>query len=71
MLLKTRIGEGLHKESVTDFPRRQTRQNVNIVNLRATLNIVKLMLISILLSRKLGSSALSLPEMLFRTWGGR
>ena len=43
MLLKTRIGEGLHKESVTDFPRRQTRQNVNIVNLRATLNIVKLM----------------------------
>ena len=44
MLLKTRIGEGLHKESVTDFPRRQTRQNVNIVNLRATLNIVKLMI---------------------------
>ena len=44
MLLKTRIGEGLHKESVTDFPRRQLRQNVNIVNLRATLNIVKLMI---------------------------
>ena len=44
MLLKTRIGEGLHKESVTDFPHRQLRQNVNIVNLRATLNIVKLMI---------------------------
>ena len=26
--------------------------------------------LSILLSSKLGSSALSLPEMLFRTWGG-